>query len=86
VVIGTLTLDRLVGAIGFCQAMAHCRKGKQAEARELFSATSAEMEPRPLNEKDPVAGNADNADLILWLAYKEAKALLEQPVDESEGR
>ena len=78
-------LDCLAGTIGFYQSMALFRQGEQAEARELFSATSAAMKPLPANEKDPLAGNASHDDLILWLAYKEAKAMLEQSADESES-
>ena len=34
------------------------------------------MKPLPADEQNPLAGNADHDDLILWLAYKEAKALI----------
>ena len=34
------------------------------------------MKPLPKDEKNPLAGDAYYDDLILWLANKEAKALI----------
>jgi hypothetical protein len=34
------------------------------------------MKPLPKDEKNPLADKANHDDLILWLAYKEAKALI----------
>jgi hypothetical protein len=34
------------------------------------------MKPLPADEQNPLAGNSNVDDLILWLAYKEAKALI----------
>ena len=34
------------------------------------------MKPLPVNKQKPLADGADHDDLIMWLAYKEAKALL----------
>jgi hypothetical protein len=34
------------------------------------------MKPLPKDEQNALASNADTVDLILWLAYKEAKAML----------
>jgi hypothetical protein len=34
------------------------------------------MKPLPKDEKNPLADDANHDDLILWLAYKEAKALI----------
>ena len=34
------------------------------------------MKPLPTDENNPLAGDADHDDLILWLAYKEAKAMI----------
>jgi hypothetical protein len=63
---------------GFYRAMSLSRQGKQAEARALFTATEAAMQPFPADEqKLPYEANHD--DLILWLACKEAKAMLAQP-------
>ena len=52
----------------FYRAMSLFRQGQEAEARQLFAEAEAKMKPLP--------GGADHDDLILWLAYKEAKALL----------
>jgi hypothetical protein len=35
------------------------------------------MKPLPKQEKNPLAGGASPDDLMLWLAYKEAKALIQ---------
>jgi hypothetical protein len=51
------------------------RQGKTDEARKL--ATSVAKRARlPNDEKNPLADNATTEDLILWLAYREAKALI----------
>jgi hypothetical protein len=34
------------------------------------------MKPLPVDEQKPLLGGADEYDLIMWLAYKEARALL----------
>ena len=34
------------------------------------------MKPLPRDENNPLAGDANHDDLILWLAYKEAKAMI----------
>lgn len=60
----------------FYRAMVLERRGKSDDARKLAAATAARMRPIPKDEKDLMAGGADYDDLILWMAYKEAKALL----------
>jgi hypothetical protein len=35
------------------------------------------MKPLPPDEQNPLAGDASVDDLILWLAYKEAQAMIE---------
>jgi hypothetical protein len=58
------------------RAMSLFRLGQEALARELAAETVAKMKPLPPDEKNPL-GDKDSADdLILWLAYKEAKALI----------
>lgn len=54
-------------------------EGKPDEARALFTPTQAQMKPLPTDENNPLADKANHDDLILWLAYKEAKALLADP-------
>jgi serine/threonine protein kinase/Leucine-rich repeat (LRR) protein len=72
--------DCIEGTSGYYLAMTLFRQGRQDEARTLFTATEATMKPLPANDKDPLAGdNSDANDLILWLACKEAKALLAGP-------
>jgi hypothetical protein len=66
------------GTAGFYHAMSLSRQGKQAEARALFTATEAAMQPFPADEQR-LPDDANHDDLILWLACKEAKAMLAQP-------
>jgi len=62
-------------------AMSLFWQNKRDEARKLFSQAEAEMPPLPKDENHPVVfGKAFDGDLtVTWLAYKEAKALLEGP-------
>ena len=39
-------------------------------------AAAAKMKPLPVDEQNPLAGGADLNDLVMWLAFKEAKAML----------
>ena len=52
------------------------QQGKKDEARKLFSETETQMKPLPADKRQPLADGAGPDDLITWLAYKEAKALL----------
>jgi len=66
------------GTASFYRAMSLFKRGKQAEARELFTTAEAKMKPLPADDKNPlVDGKSDHDDLILWLACKEAKALIQ---------
>lgn len=58
------------------RAMSLSRQGKQSEAQALFSAAAAKMDPLPDDEKNPKLTNNLIDELIVWMAYKEAKALL----------
>jgi hypothetical protein len=53
------------------------RQGKETEARKLATEAAAQMKPLPKDEKNPLAGDASLDDLMVWLAYKEAKALIQ---------
>jgi uncharacterized protein HemY len=66
----------ITGTAAFYRAMSLFRQGKPDEARRLANAAAAKMKPLPKDEKNPLADKADADDLILWLAYKEAKALI----------
>ena len=72
---GRLT-DFVAGTSSFYRAMSLFRQGKNDEARALATEAAAKMKPLPKDEQNPMAGGADHDDLILWLAYKEAKALI----------
>jgi tetratricopeptide (TPR) repeat protein len=57
----------------FYRAMSLFREGKVAEARALAQKTAASMKRLPEDEKNPLANKANHDDLILWMAYKEAR-------------
>ena len=67
----------VTGTSAFYRAMSLFRQGKQDEARKLAIAAAAKMKPLPKDENNPLAGDASYDDLILWLAYKEAKAMIQ---------
>ena len=64
------------GTTAFYGAMSLFRQGKEAEARQLATEAVAKMRRHPADDENPLAGAANAGDLLLWLAYKEAKALL----------
>jgi hypothetical protein len=66
----------VAGTAAFYRSMTLFRLGKEDEARKLATEAAAAMKPLPKDEKNPLAGNASHDDLILWMAYKEAKALI----------
>ena len=66
----------MTGIAAFYRAMSLFRQGKEAEARLLALAAVATMKPLPKDEQNPLAGEANHDDLILWLAYKEAKGMM----------
>jgi hypothetical protein len=66
----------VTGIAAFYRAMSLFRQGKKDEARKLAIAAAAKTKPLPKDEKNPLAGKANHDDLILWLAYKEARTLL----------
>jgi hypothetical protein len=66
------------GTGGYYRAMSLFHQGKESDARQLYRATLAKMKPLPVDGQAPLADGATHDDLILWLAYKEAKALLNE--------
>ena len=74
----------LPGIAAFYRAMSLFRQGKPDLARKLAAEAAARMKPFPQDEKNPLAaagpdvpGNRHADNLILWLAYKEAKAMIQ---------
>jgi tetratricopeptide (TPR) repeat protein len=67
----------VAGTSAFFRAMSLFQQGKKDEARQLALAAAAKMKPLPRDENNPLAGGANADDLILWLAYREAKALIQ---------
>ncbi len=68
---------RLADIAVFYQEMSLFRQGKRDEASKLALAATAQMKPVPKDERKLLAGGTDQNDLILWLAWKEAKVLLQ---------
>jgi hypothetical protein len=68
--------DVIRSTSAFYRAMSLYRLGKENEARQLVIEAASHMRPLPEDEKNPPAGGATHDDLILWMAYKEAKALI----------
>ena len=64
------------GIADFYRAMSLFQQGKKDEARDVATKAAAKMKPLPKDEQDPLAGGAVPDNLILWLAYEEAKALI----------
>jgi serine/threonine-protein kinase len=60
----------------FYRAMTLFRQGKQAEARKLATEAVAKMKPLPVDQRKPLDRASNHDDLILWLAYMEAKAMV----------
>ena len=65
-----------VGTAKFYRAMSLFRQGQGSEARQLFTEAEATMKPLPAADHWPLTDGADHDDLILWLACREAKAVL----------
>ena len=57
--------------------MCRSRQGKTDLARKLATEAAAKLKPLPVDKQRPLAGGADEDDLIMWLAYKEAKAMIQ---------
>jgi tetratricopeptide (TPR) repeat protein len=66
----------VTGTSIFYRAMSLFRQGKNDQFRRLATEAAAKMKPLPADEQNPTAGGAEHDDLILWLAYKEAKAMI----------
>jgi hypothetical protein len=64
------------GIAAFYRAMSLFRQGKPDEARKVAIAAAAQMKLLPKDEQNPFADGAYDDDLILWLAYKEARAMI----------
>ena len=71
----------ITGTARLFRAMSLLRQDKPEEARKVFSQADAEMPPFPKGDHQPPAYDKSvNQDvLICWMAYKEAKALIEGP-------
>jgi tetratricopeptide (TPR) repeat protein len=63
----------IAGTSAFYRALSLFRQGKPDEARQLATQAAAKMKPLPKDAQNPLAGGGNADDLILWLAYKEAK-------------
>jgi hypothetical protein len=71
----------IAGTSAFYRALSLFRQGKPDEARQLATQAAAKMKPLPKDAKNLLA--SDIADLLLWLAYREAKDVIQ--FDEKSG-
>ena len=60
----------------FYRAMTLFKQGRKDEASKLAAHAAGAMKPLPRDDVGPMAGNNNPNNLILWLAYKEAKAMI----------
>jgi dipeptidyl aminopeptidase/acylaminoacyl peptidase len=67
----------VTGIAAFYRATSLFQQGKKDDARKVATEAAAKVKPLPKDEKNPLAGDANHDDLILWLAYKEAKAMIQ---------
>jgi serine/threonine protein kinase/WD40 repeat protein len=67
----------VAGISAFYRGMSLFQLGKTDEARKIATAAAAKMKPLPNDEQNPLANDAHSNDLNLWLAYREAKALIQ---------
>jgi tetratricopeptide (TPR) repeat protein len=68
------------GTARLYRAISLFQMGRENEARELFTSTAAKIaqeKPLPADDQHPLSTGATHDDLVLWLALKEAKALIE---------
>jgi hypothetical protein len=72
---------RVVGTSAFYRAMSLFRQGKEEEALQLFIGATSKMKPLPKDETNPLTDRARHDDLIIWMAYKEARALIKPAPD-----
>jgi WD40 repeat protein/predicted Ser/Thr protein kinase len=68
---------QVTGISSFFRAMSLFRLGKKDDARELAIAAATKMKPLPADEQNPLPLHETENDLIVWLAYKEAKATIQ---------
>jgi hypothetical protein len=74
---GATNNPQVAGTATFYRAMSLFQQGKANAARQLAIEAAAQMKPLPKDEKNPLASGASPDDLMLWLAYREAKALIQ---------
>ena len=75
----------VTGTAAFYRAMSLYRSGKPDEAHQVAIEAAAKMKPLP---NPPVDDRYHRDDLVVWLGYKEAKAMIkfdEAPPPEAKG-
>jgi tetratricopeptide (TPR) repeat protein len=68
------------------RAMTLFRRGEETEARQLFVEAEAQMKPLPKDPREVLLTGAKQDDLLFWLAYKEAKALMQPEAQPAPAR
>jgi tetratricopeptide (TPR) repeat protein len=67
------------GTSGFYLTLSLLQQGKPDEARKHFTEAEAKMKPLPAPNVNPLRDEVNGNELLLWLAWKEAKASLGKP-------
>jgi hypothetical protein len=65
----------IAGTSAFYRALSLFRQGKRDEARQLATQAAAKMKPLPKDAKNLLA--SFHGDVLLWLAYREAKDVIQ---------
>ena len=79
---GAYRPELVIACASFYRAMSLNRLGQKPHAHECFEIGMRGMrgmKPYPIDESQPLAGGGDQNELIVWLACKEAAALLGLP-------
>ena len=68
---------KMESTVGFYLSMILFQQGMVSEAHQRFAEAEAKMSPKPTDDAKPLIGRRDHNLLIMWLAHREAKALLD---------
>jgi serine/threonine protein kinase/tetratricopeptide (TPR) repeat protein len=67
---------RIKRIAGFYLALSAFQQGDADRARVVFTEAETGMRPLPPPEANPLGGGADTGDLMVWLAFQEARTVL----------
>jgi hypothetical protein len=64
-------------AAHFYRAMIALRQNRPDDARRHLGTGLRDMQPLPVDDRAPLDAGGDHDDLISWLAYREARTMLD---------